>query len=947
MKKLRGIVDRKIKVRGLEGLTEEVSRHLLDKGIEEGTGPQIEAIPMILKGEDVLVVAPTGFGKTEAVFGPLLQMMLSKRGEGISLLYIAPIRALNRDILERMEKWCTGLDLTISVRHSDTTQSERARQSRKPPDVLVTTPETLQIMFTGKNLRKGLAKVRFIVIDEVHEMFGEERGAQLDVAMARLDSLCGQKVQRIGLSATVADPAEVARFLGGPLRKVQVVQGSWRKDFSFEVDSPPVEDGDKEIASRIGAKPKVVTAIKRIVSEIGNNRSTLVFVNSRDLAEALTTRIRAFDPDLDIGIHHGSLSKEARTEMESRFKEGDLKAMVCTSSMELGLDIGTIDLVVQFKSPKEISRLIQRGGRAGHRIGDVSRVLVLATDADDILEAGVISRLALKRRLESRFARREMLTVLANQILSAATADKAVGIDEFYEVLRSTYTFSSLSRERYLQVLKFLHDSALVFWNEEEHAFKGGSRSRKYFLSNISMIPDERVMLIRDLSNRRIIGSLDMDFVLSNLEPYSNFIVKGQTWRVVDIKDEEVLVEPVPDLGPVPAWSGSDIPVPWEVAREVGKIRTDIEGWLDGGKEPGSLRSLKLTSEAKEAVISQLREQKDSGFSVPTYGRVTLEYGNEGFMMGVCGGTRVNDTIGRTLAAMLMGRFGGTIIVSSDPYRIIMQGDVRIKPADMRWAIANAPAKDLKGMLPVLIKNSPLLRWEMLHVAKKMGVIAADTDPKSFPLRRMLARWRDSLIMEEALAKIMHERFDLPNAARILNDMADGRIEIVDQGISPMSMAGIAVRNEFISPGSAGMEIIGTVKDRLMTSAVKLTCMSCGSALRATAVRAREIVGCYRCGSMMLSPIPAGDLQTQKAVQAGLAKKKLGEEDTKRFKAAVMASQLFATYGYRAVMCMAARGVGPKTAGRILEIPYSSDEELVRRIFSDEIKYARNRRFWD
>ena len=160
-------------------------------------------------------------------------------------------------------------------------------------------------------------------------------------------------------------------------------------------------------------------------------------------------------------------------------------------------------------------------------------------------------------------------------------------------------------------------------------------------------------------------------------------------------------------------------------------------------------------------------------------------------------------------------------------------------------------------------------------------------------------------------------------------------------------MSGVAVRNEFISPGSAGMEIIGTVKERLMTSAVKLTCMSCGSQLRGTAERAKEIKGCYKCGSLMLSPIPAGDLQTQKAVQMGLARKKLKDEDKKRFAAAAMAAQLFSSYGYRAVMCMAGRGVGPKTAGRILEVPYSDDNELVRRIFSDEIRYARTRRFWD
>ncbi|MGA1848752.1 MAG: DEAD/DEAH box helicase [Thermoplasmatota archaeon] len=933
---------------GLEDLTPEVAAHMKRKGIKVATAPQKLAIGPILEGRDVLLIAPTGYGKTEATFAPMLQRLVESRTKGIGILYIAPLRALNRDIWERIKHWCEDLDLTIGVRHSDTTQSERARQSRKPPDVLVTTPETLQIMFTGSRLRKGLETVMSVIVDEIHEIHGDERGAQLDFALSRLDSITGRKVQRVGLSATVSNAGEVASFLGGPERKVEVIKGTWTKDYSFLVDSPRPSMEDRDTAEKLGCSTKVASSIRRAWELVQDVRSCLIFVNSRDLAEAFTTRLRAYDPELPIGIHHGSLSREAREDMEHRFKQGELKALICTSSMELGMDIGVVDLVIQFKSPKEVSRLLQRGGRAGHRIGDTSRCVVLATETDDVLEAGVIAHLAEKGKLEKRWARRNILSVLANQVLSMSVAEKDIPLEELLSISKRTYTFRDLSREDLESIVRFLNDSRVLFYDPEEGMVHGGRRSREYFYENISMIPDERVMLIRDLSTRMVIGSLDMDFVLSNLEPYSRFIVRGQPWRVVDIGDDEIMVEPVAELGPVPAWSGSDIPVPWEVAREVAVVRKEIVRWLKGeASKAKAFDRLKLTEDAREMVIEQFREMVEEGFETPDIETATVEIGMEGVVIGLCGGTKVNETIGRIIASLLGARYGGSVIVDYDPYRIMLMGDLRIKAPDIEWALNNSPTSDMERMVPVLLRNSPLLRWQMLHVAKKFGVLGSKVDPAKFPLKRLMARWRETVIMEEAVQKIMHERLDLHHSKRIIGEIDSGKMELKVQRISPLSMSGSKARGEFMSPEGAGREIIGSVKERLMTAAVRLTCMNCGASLRATAERAREIAGCHKCGSRMLAPIPAGDLKTKLAVDKGLQKKRLTAEDRKRFEAAVMAAELFSSYGYRAVLCMAARGVGPKTAGRILEVLYDDDDELVRRIFHDEVKFARTRRFWD
>ncbi len=934
-------------ITGLEGLSSRVARHMKGKGIKEATGPQIKAFEPIMAGRDVLLIAPTGFGKTEAAFAPLLQKLHEEQREGgISLLYIAPLRALNRDMLLRMESWCKDLDLNIGVRHSDTTQSERNKQSRKPPDVLVTTPETLQIMFTGSRLRKGLERVRYLILDEIHELYGDERGAQLDVAMSRLDALAGRKVQRVGLSATVQDPLDVSRYLGGSGRNVEIIRGAWWKEYSFEVDSPQVSEEDKEWSRSLGCTPKVAAVVRRIRELSDDYNSILVFVNSRDLAEALTTRLRAFDPDISLGIHHGSLSREARMEMETEFKEGDLKLLVCTSSMELGMDIGAVDLVIQFKSPKEVSRILQRGGRAGHRIGDISRCVVLATEPDDILEAGVIAKMAYLGDLEKSRSRKNILSVLANQIISTASSEKAFEIDDLLEMLKRTYTFSGLSKEELLRIIKYLHSNKLVFYEEETGIVKGGRISREYFHENISMIPDERVLLIRDLSTRKVIGSLDMDFVLSNLEPFSKFIVRGQPWRVVEIGDDEITVEPITELGPVPAWSGSDIPVPFEVARSVGETRQRIINELKEGEEP-SLEDLPLSDNARKEVLKIFKEQVEEDFTTPDADTVTIEIGQEGIVLGICGGTKVNETIGRVIAALLSARYGGNVIVDYDPYRILLMGDIRIKAPDIEWALSHAPTDDMEYMLPVLLRNSPLLRWQMIHVAKKFGVLRGEVDPKRFPLKRLMSRWKDTPVMEEASGKIMHERLDMERAGDLLESIVEGRTDLVIQKVSPLSMSGSLMRGEFMTPGNAGSEVVQAVKDRLMREASRLTCMNCGSTLRVTPERAKGIKGCHKCGSRLMAPIPPGDLKTRQAVEKGLKKKVLNTEEKKRFQAALMAAQLFSSYGYKAVLALAGRGIGPKTAGRILEVVYDDEEELIRRIFGDEIKYARTRRFWD
>src|SRR5256886_6707172 len=263
-------------------------------------------------------------------------------------------------MLRRMTFFAERLGVRVAVRHGDTTPQERAAITRHPPDILITTPETFQILFTGRKLREPLGSVRYGVVDEIHELASDERGAQLAVGLERLRDLTGREFQRIGLSATVGTPAEVAAFLGGVDRPVEVIRVRIPKGIRIRVEMPSTAQGDSEIADRLRVKPGQAAALRRCYELIKEHQSTLFFVNTRDTAEFLSSRIAAWDQDPKIGVHHGSLSKDVRVQMEAKFKSGGPRTPASTSSLELGIDVGTADFVWPTTSPREATRRVPR-----------------------------------------------------------------------------------------------------------------------------------------------------------------------------------------------------------------------------------------------------------------------------------------------------------------------------------------------------------------------------------------------------------------------------------------------------------------------------------------------------------------------------------------------------------------------------------------------------------
>ena len=905
----------------------ELIQILNGSGIFEPTEPQRDAIPKIKSGKNLLLVAPTGIGKTEAAMLPIFDSIFKNPGKGIRCVYITPLRALNRDMLKRMEAYGEALGITVGVRHGDTSAGERAKQSQKPPDILITTPETLQVMFTGKRLVQHLKNVQWVVVDEIHELAMVERGAQLAVGLERLVYLAGE-YQRIGLSATVGNVKEVARFLVGVKRDVIVSKHDTHRDFEIKVECPVPDEKDTELVDRLQSDPEMVAVMKRALELIQNGRSTLFFVNTRETAEWLAARYRLWDETLSIEVHHGSLSKETRMEMEDDFKSGVIKALVCTSSLELGIDVGSTDLVIQFNSPRQVARMVQRAGRAGHRIGETIKAVILATAPDEVSEALVIARRTGAKEIDDRVGRKSPLTVVANQLI-AMTMSARIGRDMAFAIFKKTHTFRDLERREMDDVLEQLKSIKMVF--EDEDGFRRSKKGMNYFYNNISMIADERTYLIRDVSTRGIIGTLDESFVASFAEPFATFIAKGRTWRIIEMREDEILVEEIREIGSVPSWVGSDIPVPFTVAKEVGVLRKKL-----------NFKEYQGDVHANECVANFVKEQKER-FDIPADDLVTLEIGDRLAILNACFGTRVNETLSKLYSALLSARLGESVGTSADPYRIIFELPRNVGKEALTKTILSVKPGTVESLIRMTITNSTFLKWRFVYVAKKFGIIDKDADHRFMSFARLFEMHRDTPAYNEAVNKVLWEDLDIENTENIITGISNGSIAFKVSGISPIGMEGIVRSKELMQPLRADHSILMALKKRLEDEVMFASCLKCQNQWRLRVSESPKKLVCGKCGGNMIAVLKEYDRESIKL----LTKKSLTDTEKKETMRLSRNANLVNEHGRRAVLTLTGRGVGPDAAARILRSMHIDEDDFLRDILAAEVLYAKNKRFWD
>ncbi|MCL2334048.1 MAG: DEAD/DEAH box helicase [Candidatus Methanoplasma sp.] len=909
-------------------LCPELVSALKDKGITQPTDPQKDVIPKILSGKNILLVAPTGIGKTEAAMLPIFDSIFRTKGKpGIRCLYVTPLRALNRDMLKRMEEYGAALGISVGVRHGDSTQAERNKQSQTPPEILITTPETLQVLFTGKRLREHLKKIEWVVVDEIHELSSTERGAQLGVALERLAELCGE-FKRIGLSATVGDVDDVKSFLSGVGREVVLCKHDTHREFDIAVECPEPDDKDSVLLDRLQCDPDILAVMKRARHLMEVGRSTLLFVNTRETAEWLAARYHMWDEDFSIDVHHGSLSKENRMSIEDRFKNGDLRTVIATSSLELGIDIGSADLVIQYNSPREVSRMIQRAGRAGHRMGEVIHSVILATAPDEVAESLVVARRSDAKELEYFKGRKNPFTVLANQLIAMTMAGR-MDRDLAYKIFRRSNSFSTLSRSDMDDVLEQLKSIKMIF--EDDNGFRRSKKGMQYFYDNISMIPDERTYLIRDISTRGIIGTLDESFVASFAEPYAMFIAKGRTWRIIEMREDELLVEEAKDVGSVPSWAGSDIPVPFEVAMEVGRMRRK----MNFDRYPGDKNCTKKVNE-------YISKQKDR-WTVPTDETITLEIGDRLAIVNCCFGSRVNETIGKIYSALITARLGESVGVSTDPYRIILELPRNVDRKLLEDTFRSIKPGTVEALARITILNSTYLKWRFVHVAKKFGIIEKGADHRFINFNRLFDLHKDTPAYNEAISMVLFEDLDIDNTELVVKMISDGKIRMETGGVSHIGLEGIVRSKELMQPRRADHSILMALKKRLEEEVLFASCLNCQSQWRVAVRDAPERFRCPRCEGNMVALLKSYERESIKTI-------KMRERNEQEKKDALRVSRnanLVNEYGKRAAIVLAGRGIGPDNASRILRSMHSDEDDFLREIMNAEVLYAKNKRFWD
>ncbi|MFZ0754633.1 MAG: DEAD/DEAH box helicase, partial [Trebonia sp.] len=808
------------------------------------TQAQAQAWRAIGKGDDTLVVAPTGSGKTLAAFLWAIDRLAATpppadRKRRCRVLYVSPLKALAVDIERNLRSPLTGIrqashrlglpepDIGVAIRTGDTAADERRKLASRPPDILITTPESLFLLLTSK-AREILRGVETVIVDEVHAVAGNKRGAHLALSLERLDALRGPddggRAQRIGLSATVRPPEEVATFLGGA-RQVTVVQPASAKRIELEVVVPvedmtdletaqglPDEDGRDDPARRRSIWPHVE---ERVLDLIEQHRSTIVFANSRRLAERLCGRLnelaaeRSADPDQPVTIaraHHGSVSRQERTDIEEALKAGRLPAVVATSSLELGIDMGAVDLVIQVESPPSVASGLQRVGRAGHNVGDISRGVIFPKYTGDLVQAAVVAGRMHDGAIEELRIPRNPLDVLAQQIV-AMTALDDWPVDDLEAVVRRAAPFSGLTRpvlEAVLDMLagrypgeEFAGLRPRVVWDRMAGVIHGRPGAQKLAVTSGGTIPDRGLFGVflpaAESKQPRRVGELDEEMVYES-RVGDVFVLGASSWRIEDITPDRVLVLPAPGQpGKLPFWHGDTAGRPAELGKAIGaKIRELSK--LPDEQAVTQLQEAGLDPLAARNMVKYLADQRQATGHVPddrtlVVERFRDELGDWRVVLHSPYGDRVHAPWALAITARLRERYGGMDVqaLHTDDGIIIRVPDSDEPPAA---GIALLDPEEIADIITAEVGGSALFASRFRECASRALLLPRRQPGRRTPLWQQ--RQRSAQLLEiasqypgfpitlETVRECLQDVFDVPALTELLSDLAARRIRMVE-----------------------------------------------------------------------------------------------------------------------------------------------------------------------
>ena len=900
----------------MQSLPETLASRFKSLGFAELTEIQRRAVPAIYQKKNALVMAPTGSGKTECAVIPIFERIKNTRRDGsIKALYITPLRALNKDVFRRVENYAQDSGLSIKIRHGDTTQSEKRKITKNPPDILITTPETLVALLIQDAALKALRDIEWVILDEVHEMLSSERGSQLSIALERLQYNAGTEITRIGLSATVSNAQDAAKFVAGTKRKCKVIRDKKLRKYDVErrYVSGSMEDAADEIL--------------RYVSETGTKAPVLLFANARGEAEKLASILRK-NSRYAVEMHHGSLSKHVREETESALRAGTQSITVCTSSLELGLDIGSVETVIHYGSPKQASKLMQRIGRSRHSGGASAKGLIVTDKPADDIESRAVLRQAAKGAIEKQRIHENSLDVAAHHAAGLALQLGRVSVAKALSIFRMAYPFRSLALEDIVSVLEMLDESRVILLDRVSMSFEASRRAMMYHFENLSTIPDILKFRVRDSAGSKIIGTLDQKFVGEHGKEGDLFVLRGMQWRVLSVDEKSFTVNAEQHGGSsasIPIWEGETIPVEYATARIVQDIRRSMaRGKTNAHSDiaPGACAHY-----AQDGVIPAENFRSE--------GMVVLH---------ACWGSRINSAVSLLLSSIL-GSMSGKVDARSDAYSITLSSKFPITKEMLDSALSGE--YDIRKAASAALENTHNMSWHIWCVAKRFGAVRKDAIYSKGYAVHLYNKYKHTAIVAEARRELYHDKYDLEGAARMLDEIRSGRIR-VSWGESDESRL-----KEILPSYAAGYStdthesIMKMVKARLAKTRHRLVCCRCGRwQMAVTTMEVGTNLKCPRCHARQITATFHADYDLPKLVQKRRSGEELGPAERRKLDRAWKVASLIENFGRKAVLVMSGRGIGADAAARILR-GMSDEESIYEQIYNAEKQYARNRGYWD
>lgn len=918
---------------------------LQEIGYKKLTSLQIKAFKAIYKEKNsVIIVAPTGSGKTEAALLPIMYKINKHGYKPISAIYITPLRALNRDIKRRMEKLAKCFGVSINLRHGDTPYKVRKYIETNPPHILVTTPETFNYILINDKMRKYIANLKYIVIDEFRDLIESKRGILLLTSIYLLEHYLKHKFIKIALTATLKNIRLAMEILSSSAlpSNIDVLIDNTLKPINVKVVVPECKDNDNKckFLSSILEDKDLIARILRIYDLFRSKRSILVFVNTRSIAEKLGYLLKVVNEKLGannihVEVHHGSLSRNHRLKVEEDFRNGRLKGLIATSSMELGIDVGFIDYVIQYMSPRQVVRLVQRIGRSGHKLSGISRgEIIVQNNTLQILESLVIARRAINGDIEEERIPVKPLDVLAYSIVLYSLITEGINIYDLYSLLIMNPIYRDLDVKEFNDLIEYLKYARLI--KVKENIIKPTSRSR-LFIYKTTMIPSTKDVIIINVVDDRRIGVLNEEYVVLNISEGDVVVVGGKPWKVIgyDQQNAKLYVEPynVSENIIIPHWEGENIPVEYKLAREVGSLirRISLNMKIDDYK------TLLLNDNIKLEGINDLADDK----TIIIEGNIELGL----VIVNINGGSRVNRFMRDLLKSVIQWRYPFLKINAySTPYAVFITLNnkqyVREVVNTIEQVIHNINRYLTRKSLKRIAVEQGTMHWRIFQVAQRFGAL----DPEKNKITKaMLEAFVDTVIGYEALNEVLWKDYDIESIKQLADLVMNGNVKIISKITSKLTNGGRQLITYYgevrtVMPASlAGRE---KYFQYIMNRRMSLICLHCGYVITDTVSKLVNIKKCPKCGYMTLAPVKGDARKETIIVRKALNRTKLRGEEKTVLEDLRKRAILYSQFGELALKILASRGIGVSEAIRVINRVLEG-YDLYNELYESEKKYLR------